>query len=263
MRKFLLLASTTLSSYLVYRLNFVLWRVRTMFSLLLLYFLWSQALIANPNIAGYTTPMIFSYIFLANFLNAVVLSSKTDQIAGDIRNGAIINQLLKPLNYFYIVGTREVVDKIMNIAFSIVEILLFAFIFRPPFFFQQDPLSLLVFIAFILLALLISFYISFGLSIIAFWTSEIWAPRFIFMIFFSLVAGTLFPLDIFPKQIYEFLIYTPFPYLVYVPAKIFVHGVNAETIKFAIIGIVWLVGIIIITTSMWKKGLREFAFFGR
>jgi ABC-2 type transport system permease protein len=234
-----------------------------MFSLLLLYFLWSQALIGNPNVAGYTAPMIFTYIFLANFLNAVVLSSRTDQVAGDIRNGAIINQLLKPLNYFYIVGTREVVDKIMNIAFSICEIIIFAAIFRPTFYIPHDLLNIFVFLGFVILALLISFYISLGLSLIAFWTSEIWAPRFIFMIFFSLVAGTLFPLDIFPKQLYDFLLLTPFPYLVFVPAKILILGVTPETTKFAVTGLVWLFIVFSITTIMWRKGLREFAFFGR
>lgn len=263
MRTFLLLAYATLNTYLVYRLNFVLWRVRTMFSLLLLYFLWTQAFIGHATVAGYTEPMILTYIFLANFLNAVILSSRTDQIAGDIRSGAIINQLLKPYNYFSLVGTRELVDKVMNIAFSILEIIIFVVIFHPNFYIPTDSIGILVGLGFIIVALLISFFISFGLSVIAFWTSEIWAPRFIFMIFFSLVAGTLFPLDIFPKQIYNVLIFTPFPYLVYVPAKTIIHGVTGETIQFAIIALSWLAVVFSITMYTWRKGLREFAFFGR
>ena len=207
--------------------------------------------------------MIFTYIFLANFLNAVVLSSKTDQISGEIRNGAIINLLLKPVPYFLIVASREVVDKLMNIAFSIVEILLFAFIFRPEFFIQTNPVAILAFIGFVILALLLSFYISLGLALIAFWTSEIWAPRFIFMIFISLIAGTLFPLDIFPKQYYDIFLMTPFPYLVYVPAYTFINGITDQTAQFAINGAIWLVVVITIAILMWKKGLKDFEFFGR
>ncbi len=253
----------TVNTYIAYRLNFILWRVRTMFSLLLLYFLWTQALLASPEIAGYTKPMIFTYIFLANFLNAVILSSRTDQIAGEIRNGDIINFILKPSSYFFRVGSREVVDKILNTLFSIAEIFLFTLIFKPEFVLPSDVLHIAVFLGFIVLATLISFYISTSLSLIAFWTSEIWAPRFIFMIFFSIVAGTLFPLDIYPEPLYNALLFTPFPYLVYVPAVVFIKGLTSETYYFAAGGVFWLITTWGLVTYMWRKGLREFAFFGR
>jgi ABC-type uncharacterized transport system permease subunit len=87
MKKYLVYFGVRVQENLAYRLNFVLWRVRNIFGLLFLYFLWVNVLQVNTHIKGYTAPFIFMYLFLANFLNAVVLSTKTDQVAGDILNG--------------------------------------------------------------------------------------------------------------------------------------------------------------------------------
>jgi ABC-2 type transport system permease protein len=263
MQKYLVYFGVRVQENLAYRLNFILWRVRNVFTLLFLYFLWVNVLKVNTHIQGYTEPLIFTYLFLANFLNAVVLSTKTDQVAGDILNGNIINQLLKPISFFGIVGTRELVDKIINILFSIVEVSLFLLVFHPPIFIQSNPLNLLVFLFFVILALLISFFISFGLSMIAFWTTEIWAPRFIFMVLISMIAGTIFPLDILPPALYNIFMWTPFPYLVYVPVKVFLFGVTPQTVQFAVIGLIWLCLSYSCSLILWKKGIKSFSFFGR
>lgn len=263
MKKYLVYFGVRVQENLAYRLNFILWRVRNVFTLLFLYFLWVNVLKVNTSIQGYTEPLIFTYLFLANFLNAVVLSTKTDQVAGDILNGNIINQLLKPVSFFGIVGTRELVDKLINIVFSIVEVSVFLIIFHPPLFLQTDPMALLVFLFFVILALLISFFISFALSMIAFWTTEIWAPRFIFMVLISMIAGTIFPLDILPPVLYNLFLLTPFPYLVYVPAKIFLFGVTAQTVQFALVGMMWLCISYVCSVLLWKRGIKSFSFFGR
>lgn len=263
MRKYLLLAWVVLNTYIVYRTNFVMWRVRSVLTLLMLYFLWSQAAVGRAEIAGYSPAQIYAYIFLANFLNATVLSSRVDQLAGDILNGTIINQLLKPFSIFSLIGTREAVDKAVNILFSLAETALFIMIFQPPLTLRTDLATILTFTGFLSLALLLSFYISFSLSMLAFWTAEVWAPRFIFLVLISLLAGTMFPLDLFPEWIYTLMLLTPFPYLVYVPAKILVGGLTPEIVGFAIFGIGWLGLAGAVAHASWNKGLREFSFFGR
>lgn len=263
MRKFFLFANTTLKTTLTYRLNFVLWRMRHMFSLILLFFLWNQAFINRPDVAGFTKPMMITYIFLSNFMNAVVLSTRTDQVAADIRDGRIINQLLKPFNYWISVGAREFADKITNIIFSIIELIIFVVIFQPEVFIATNGMNYLGFIFFVVIALILSFSISSALALIAFWTAEIWAARFIYMVFISLIAGTLFPLDIFPKYLYDAFLWTPGPYLIYVPIKVLIHGLNEETLWLAVKGLGWVCITFVLVQGMWRKGLKDFSFFGR
>lgn len=263
MKKYLILVRTKIDEYLAYRINFIFWRIRNVFNLILIYFLWLNVYQNTSIVSGYTEAGIFTYIFIANILNAVVLSGKTDQVAGDILSGAIINQLLKPYSFFGMVLTREVADKIMNIAFSLVEISLFLLILRPEIILQTNPEGWIFLIVFTLLALALSFLISLSLSFIAFWSTEIWAPRFIFMILISLAAGTLFPLDILPEPLYNAFMLTPFPYLVYVPAQAYLLGYTSQTVQFLGIGFIWTALFYGVCVLLWKKGMREFSFFGR
>lgn len=263
MSKYLLLVRTKIDEYLAYRLNFIFWRIRNVFNLILVYFLWQNVFQTSVSVQGYTEPLLFTYIFLANILNAVILSGKTDQVAGDILNGAIINQLLKPYSFFGMVITREVADKIMNIAFSIVEITIFLIILQPPIVIQSNPENWFLMLLFVAIALILSFLISLSLSLIAFWSTEIWAPRFIFLVLISLAAGTLFPLDILPESFYWAFMVTPFPYLVYVPAHAYLFGFSETTISFIGISLVWVIIFYSACVVLWKKGMKEFSFFGR
>lgn len=263
MAAFIILLQKKIDEYFVYRLNFILWRVRNIFNLLLLFFLWNTIYTNDVEIAGYTKDMIFTYILIANFVYAVVVSSRTDQFGGDILNGNIINFLLKPTSIFSYIGSREVADKVLNTLFAIGEILLFVLIFQPPFIFQSNILALGSFIVFMLLGICISFLLGFSMALFAFWSTEIWAPRFIFFVVISLVAGTLFPLDILPDVWQAWLMVTPFPYLVYAPAKAYVFGLTPEMTYHFGIAILWCIGLYYIAVWQWQTGLKQFSFFGR
>lgn len=261
--KYLVLIRTKLDEYIAYRLNFIFWRVRNIFNLLLLFFLWQNIYQSSVSIPGYTEPAIFTYIFVANIMNALILSSKTDQVGGDILNGNIINQLLKPIHFFKYIGTRELADKIMNLVFSILEVSLFLIIFQPPFLIQMDSTVWAAVLLFTGIALALSFLISFSLALIAFWSTEIWAPRFIFMVIISLVSGTLFPLTLLPEALYAAAMLTPFPYLVYVPTQTYLFGWTADSTSYLIVSLVWVAIFSWIARTLWQKGMREFSFFGR
>ncbi len=249
--------------YFVYRLSFVLWRVRSLLGFFVIYFLWSAIYSNRGVVFGYTQEKMITYIFLVGLIDSVAISSRTADLAGDIVNGNIINHLLKPISVFSIIGMREFVDKLVNGSFALIEIVLFILILHPRFFFQTN-ISVYPFIALaVLLGTLIAFFMSLSLSLIAFWTSEIWAPRFIYFILISMLAGTAFPLDILPSKIYNLLLLTPFPYFVYLPAKIYLQGVTVETIPSFIMAGVWCVILFFVAKITWNRGIRQFSFFGK
>lgn len=263
MQKYWILFRVKVDEYLAYRLNFILWRVRSIFNLTLLYFLWSSVLENTVSIQGYTELHIFTYIFLANIVGAIVLSSKTDQIAGDILSGAIINQLLKPMNFFAYIGTREVADKLINLFFSILEVLLFVAVLHPPLLIQTNIVSLLLAVSFLCAGVVVSFLIALSLSLIAFWSTEVWAPRFIFFVLISLTAGSMFPIDILPDWLYYPILMTPFPYMIYVPVKIYLFGISPDIVLYAGVICFWIIAMYAVATALWQRGMKEFSFFGR
>lgn len=263
MRKILAIAKVNLAQYLSYRLSFVLWRVRVIVSLLLIYFLWSSVYSSRLTIFSYSRTQMMTYILLIYLIGDVVYSSRTADLASQIRNGTIINQLLKPFPFFAAIFSREAVDKLLNLVFSALEIAIIVFLLKPTLFIQTDPIALLLTVVAILLGIVIAFFISFTISLIAFWSTEVWAPRFVFMVLITVLSGSYFPLDILPNTFYQLLLFTPFPYFTYLPTKIFINGLQP--------GYLWLFGISGIwafisyrfAKFVWHKGITEFSFFGR
>lgn len=263
MRKYLKILRVSVAQYFVYRLSFVLWRVRNVLGLIFTYFLWTSLFSKRLAIFSYTFTQLITYILLINIVSAIILSTRTGDIANEILRGDIANYLLKPFSFFKFSITREITDKLINFIFSIVEIALIVIILKPNFFLQTNPTAYLFLALAIIAATLISFFISLILSFVAFWSTEIWAPRFIYIMLVSFVAGTFFPLDILPKHIYNFLLLTPFPYLVYFPTKIYIHGFSNELIIPLAISFFWAAVVYFLALKIWKSGLKNYSAYGR
>lgn len=263
MEKYVTITHIALQEFLAYRLNFLLWRFRNVLNLLLIYFLWTNVFSVEDTLFGYTQTQIVSYIMATNVLSALVFSTKTNEIADQILTGKILNPLLKPFNYFGYVGSRETADKILNVTFSIIEITGILLILRPTLVFELGMTSALQSVLFVINGMIISFFISFILSLFAFWSPDVWGPKFIYFVLTSLLAGIMFPLDVLPTALYQLLLLTPFPYMVFVPSKIAVFGSIDNVILLYAVSCTWICTLFFVTRFLWRKGMREFSFFGK
>jgi len=264
MKKYYLIAKNTWDEMLTYRASFVMWRVRNIIQLLTIYFLWSAVIPPGKNLLGYTQPLMLTYILGTSLMDSIVLSSRTYAVGNEINSGNLMNFLLRPVNYFSYWFARDLGDKLMNICFAITELTLIFLFLRPPFFFQTDPFYLLFFIFSTALSLLMYFFINFLLGLIGFWSPEIWAPRFIFITILGFFAGSLFPLDILPRTIYEILKFLPFTYLMYFPIKIYLGHLSIfEILSGLSISAFWVFAIYFIVKLIWRKGIRSYTAYGR
>ncbi|MEN9327379.1 MAG: hypothetical protein RI947_187 [Candidatus Parcubacteria bacterium] len=263
MSTFINIIDVTINQYFIYRLSFVLWRFRNFLNLLLIYFLWSGVFVGKSQIFSYTQTQLISYILIVNITGAVVLSTRTHEVAGEILSGDIINYLLKPLGYSTYLLAKELADKFLNIIFSMGELLILLVLFHPTLAIVATPQTGALFFIFLVVGLILSFHLSLLLSLVAFWTPEVWAPRFIYMVFVTFLAGNFFPLDILPKQLFEFFMFTPFPYLIYIPSKILIHGTGTNVGSMLLIALSWCLILHFMVRVVWNKGMKEFSFFGR
>lgn len=264
MNKYLLVAKNTWIETFTYRLNFVVWRVRVSMELLTRYFLWLAIIPTNTTFLSYNQSQMLTYVLVTSFVEAIVLSTRTHDIADKINSGSLSNFLITPVNIFSYWFSRDLGDKLMNISFMTVELALFFIIFHPPFFIQTNLILLSIFILSILLATIMHFYIGFSLSLIGFWSPETWAPRFIFFIVVTFFSGWTFPLDILPSSIYEALKYFPFTYLIYFPVKVYLGTLNnLEILMGIIICSIWIVIIYFFTKAFWKIGLKSYTAAGK
>ena len=219
-KKYYLAARNTWDETLAYRLNFVMWRVRVVLTMLTMYFLWAALLTGGGNILGYTREPMLTYILGASIISSIVISNRSYEVGEEINNGNLSNFLLRPINYFGYQFSRDLGDKAMSIVFSIIELTFLFLILKPPIFIQSDASLLILTMLSSLLALIMYFFISFLLGLIGFWSAEVWAPRFIFITLLTFISGGLFPLDILPEPIFSIVSFFPFTYLLFFPLKI-------------------------------------------
>lgn len=258
-KKYVPVIRNTWSEYTVYRLNFVLWRVRSVLKFLTIYFLWSAIFKARSEVFGYQQQEILTYILLGQVLAATVFSTRTHEVGAEINQGKLSNFLLKPLSYFRYWWARDVSDKMLNIGFSIIEIGLLILLLRPNLLIQAEPLTLLFFTLAIFFSAILYFYISFFLSLSGFWTADVWAPRFLFFVITDFLSGGLFPLDILPESIFNILRFLPFAFLQFFPLKIYLGQLApVDVLTGLLITLVWIGVFYFSLNLVWHKGLRRY-----
>lgn len=257
------LLRVTIDQYFVYRLNFILWRSRVVLNLVLIYFLWQAVFLQNRQLFGYSHDIMISYVLITSLFSDIVFSSKIHEVGVEIMQGDIVNRLLKPISFFLFVITKEIADKGINIFCSIFEITVLILLLKPPIALPESLSAILIAFIFLLIGICLSFFLSFCVSMIAFWSNEIWAPRFIYFMMVFMLAGNYFPLDILPKNIYNILLYTPFPYFIFMPAHILLKGYTSVTLWQSAIGIFWTGIFALLARFLWKRGMKEFSFYGK
>ena len=158
MKKYLSIFKISFAQEFAYRVNFIMWRVRNILQILLVFFLWSTVF-ANPQteLFGYNRDKILTYVFGIFILRALVLSSRAVDIAGEISGGDLTNFLLKPLNYIKYWFTRDISSKALNLGFATIEITILYFFLRPTFFIQTNPLQIFLFLTSVIFAIIMFF----------------------------------------------------------------------------------------------------------
>jgi ABC-2 type transport system permease protein len=267
MKKYLSVFKISFAQEFAYRLNFIMWRVRNVMQIILVYFLWSTVFYdPTREVFGYNREKILTYVFGILILRALVFSARMVDMAGEIANGDITNYLLKPINYFKYWMTRDLASKTLNLSFATVEITALYFIFRPQLFIQGDFLILVATLAAVILAMALFFCILFLVNMVTFWMPENgWAAQFLFVnIIADFLSGGVFPIDILPVLWQKILYALPFPYLLFFPLQVYLGKVGGgEMIRGLVIAFVWVTVLLLSVRTVWSRGIRRYSAEGR
>lgn len=241
-----------------------MWRVRQVLSLLTAYFLWRAVFSSgHQQLFGYTESRMLTYIFVAGLLQAIVLASRAIDLASAINSGDLSNILIRPIKNFWYWVSEDIADKSLNILFSLGELIILFLLLRPTIVFPA-LLSLSLFIPVVLSSTFLYFLINYLFGLLGFWTSDVWAPRFLLLVVLQFTAGSLFPIDVLPHAVQTILAWTPFPYLVFFPTQVFLGQIHVDMIIRGIeITLLWIGIFRIIVELMWRKGLHLYSSEGR
>ncbi len=261
LKKYLQISKMSWQTNFIYRLNFLMWRIRTVILLLSTYFFWYAVYRFNSQVGPYDEKMMLTYILLSSVLHSLVLASQSFQIAQDIATGKLNRRLVKPINYLKTMMALDFGDKASNLFFLFFELLLIFIILRPPFFIQTNPFYLFSFLAVSLLSLFIYFYLSLLVSLVTFWYPEDygWPARFLFMVVNNFLSGALLPLDIFPSVIFHFLRLLPPAYFIFFPLQVYLGKINhVQVWQGVLVMVFWVFILKILSRFFWQKGLKNY-----
>src|SRR4030042_3127239 len=138
MQKYWLVFWLTIKEYFVYRLNFVIWRLRVFLSFLVTFFLWTSVFDNTAHFGAYGKSQLISYIFFANIISSFVLGTRTIDISSVFINGTIMHYILKPINFFRYYLTRDLADKLLNLFFVFFGVWFLILLFHPSIILPQS-----------------------------------------------------------------------------------------------------------------------------
>lgn len=267
MKKYWSIFKISFQQEFVYRLNFIMWRIRNVIQIFLIFFLWSAIFSdSSRNLFGYDRAKILTYIFGILIVKAIVLSARAVDVTNEIARGDLTNYLLKPISYFKYWLTRDLSSKFLNLFFALFEFLILYLVLKPEIFLQTNPLNLILFVASLVFAIFLFFVILFITSSISFWAPEMsWGSQFfIIFVIIEFLSGSLFPIDILPGFLQKILYLTPFPYLIFFPLQVYLGKISYMAIFGGFLTtLIWTLILWFFMTSIWRKGLRVYRAEGR
>lgn len=247
-----------------YRANLLMYLAYWLVSPIVYLTVWSAIANGAPggSIGGLSAADFASY-YLTLLAVDIMTSSITIHILGyKIQDGSISNELLRPVHPIL---TNTLVN---NLAFKALQLIIFVpvwfllgMLFQPQFTYTTD--SILLSMPAIALGFLLNFLLDGIITLLAFWTTRVWAIQEVSFAVGRLFNGAFVPLVLLPgwmqgiAQVLPYQLWSSFPTLTLLnkltPQQIAVnYGLQ----------LVWLVILFIGFQRLWKHALKRFSAVG-
>jgi len=262
----------SLAERLAYRGDFVLGTLMRFLPIITQIFLWwaiFQSLNPkDPNaarLADYSFQDIVAYYLLTMVGRAFSsMPGLSSSIATKIRDGEIKKFLVQPVDLITFLFWSRVAHKIAYYTISTLPFALVFYLCRDYFTLGwPDPLTMLAFVASLLLSFALGFYLETCIGLVGFWMLEVSSLLFVYMLFQFFLSGHMFPLDLIDEPYRTIVGFLPVKYLAYFPAAVFlgkVHG-TALAIDMGML-IAWTLFFFVMSKVIYRRGLKRYSGYG-
>jgi ABC-2 type transport system permease protein len=216
--------------------------------------IWVAAFAGKAEIAGYDRAMATWYFIFAELV-FFACGRNFWTFARDIRDGQVAYALGRPYGFVLYQYAQSLGQAgLRTLPFAALGYLIGAFSAGPwlPTAAVQPFALVLAFF----LAVSLQFMSQTCIALTAFWVEENSAFYWIYSKL-ALIIGTLMPLEFLPPSLMRIALFTPFPYLSYVPARIAVAWEDGRS--WALIGgqCAWLAAFVLLSAAVFARGVRK------
>lgn len=262
MRKYIQVLKLNLQTSFTYKGNFILTSLMDIFRVIAEIAFW-KVLFDNAQaseINGYNFDSIVTYyIFMFIIASFTSVGGIGYKVANDIKDGALNNLLVRPINYIGYCFTELLSQKLINL---IIAMLMFipVIVFRfgdMHLRISSEQLYLLPVV--VLLSLILSFFINVLISLFVFWLTEV-TSLFLFKdIILDFASGRVFPLDLFPQSLLQVFSVLPFMYCTFFPTVMITKGLSSGGLyRGLFIQLAWILVLYCSIKVIWRLGIKKY-----
>jgi len=259
---------------LVYRGDFALGTLMRFLPIITQIFLWGAVFSAaaalggetreDQQIAGYAYHQMIAYYLLTMVSRAFSsMPGLASGIARDIRDGTVKKYLIQPIDMLEFLLLNRLAHKLVYYSVAIGPFVLVFYLCRGYFSGWPDGLTLLAYLASLVLAFLLGFFMEATIGMIGFWFLEVSSLLFVYMLFNFFCSGHMFPIDMLPGVWGDLVRLVPLQYLAYFPAAVFLEKVTeGELARGLCIQFGWVVFFLAASRAAFYFGTRRYSGYG-
>jgi ABC-2 type transport system permease protein len=238
-----------------YRAELVLWALSNSLSFILMG-VWYQATTRGSfAVQPIDVVRYFLAVFVVRQLTVVWVIWEVEQ---DMQRGRLAHFLLAPLDPVWRYVALHVAERLARLPFSAMIVAAFFLLYRPAFF-VPDAVHALEAAGFVVVAFALRFLIQYTFALLSFWTERATSVEQLVFIVYMFLSGAVAPLDVFPPAVKDAVMLTPFPYLIWVPARLIVGGTDIDVARAALVCGAWFLGLLVVNRLVWARGLKRFS----
>jgi len=256
-RKARVLLSVYYAQMVEYRAELVLWVLSGSLPLILMG-IWMEA--AQGRRFG-LTPVVFARYFLTVFfvrqLSTVWVIWEFEK---EVVEGKLSAKLLQPLDPVWHHVAAHLSERVARLPFSLLLVVLF-FILYPQAFWLPSWSGFLLFVPAVTIAFALRFLIQYTFAMFAFWIERAAAIEQFWFLLYLFLSGIVAPLELFPDNVREVVLWTPFPYLIHFPAALLV-GLPVDVGRGFLAMLGWFLVFFVWNRWLWRRGLKRYSGMG-
>jgi ABC-2 type transport system permease protein len=218
---------------------------------------------ANPHHVSFNASELLTFISVGYFLRSFTFSNLDMKMAGQIDDGSMVIDLIKPFDYPSQQMCRAAgaaIFRLFCFCVPIIIVNLYLFPIQTP---KGDPLAFVI-------SALIAFWIfaqfTFMIGLCAIYMTSISGLIRLKQLSLNLMMGLVIPLNMFPDFLRSALQFTPFPQVSYVPVMIYMGRLDElghrSLSSILLLQFFWALITMLIARFLWSKVHRHITIQG-
>ncbi|MFC4453208.1 ABC transporter permease [Deinococcus sonorensis] len=250
------------ASMTAYRAEIIIWMLSGTLALVMMLIWMAQASrAAGGEIGGYNGQDFASYFLSVWVTGQLLVAWVAWELDFQIRQGTLSPQLLRPLDPLWVHYFHHLAERIVRLPFMVLLVALFAWLTGAHF--SSNPLDYLIFLVLAMVGFTMRFLWEYCTGLLAFWMESSTALSELNWLLYAALGGFFAPLSFYPPLVQDIARWTPFPYMVGLPAQLLAGKATLAQASWGLLVLAgWTVAFWLLRAWMWRSGLRRYGAVG-